>query len=151
LETLAVDSNSPVEALTGPIDSNAVELLPIKSNVDEGASVGVTARKGALASYITAVVSDNGFVEGNPFSAVIRFVTSGTNSATLISSSRLPEFGVSAESSPKTASTEYETVVGDADVEVDVHVISSKVIKGVRSKISTMYSSMCAHVTILAI
>ena len=80
----------------------------------------------------------------------MRFVTSGINSAILISSSRLPGVGVIVESTPKMALTEYEIVVGDPDVAVDMQVISSKVINGVRSKLSTMYCSMCAHVIILA-
>ena len=81
---------------------------------------------------------------------MIRFVTSGLSRATLISSSILPEVGVIVESSPNMASIENEIVVGDTDVAVAVHVVSSKLIKGVRSKLSIMYCSMCVHVIKLA-
>lgn len=72
----------------------------------------------------------------------MRLCTSGLDSATLINSSILSEFGVINESTPKTAVTVYEIVVGDVDVVVDIHDTSSKVINGVRSNISIMYCSI---------
>jgi hypothetical protein len=172
LESLVLLSYSAVDAVVGPFhptiweEGNIVEEsiidvsgllreLLAKSKVDVGIEVGgigegVAIFNGALVSYITSVVWDSGFVEGNALRAVMRFITSGLDSATLINSSIFGEVGVINESTPKTVLTVYEIVVGATDVVVNIHVTSSNVINGVRSNISIIYCSMWAHVTILA-
>ena len=142
LEPLREKSTFPVDGVDGP--------SVVSGSFDDGDGISAGAGiifKGALASYITPVVCDRGFVEGNVLSAVMRFVTSGLCSATPINSSRLPDVGVSNESTPNTAFTVYEIVVGVADVPVAIHVTSSKVMNGVRSNVSIMYCSKWAHVT----
>ena len=139
------EKGNPVE---GSIRDESGLLLALlaSSNVAVGIAVGgivdgAAIFNGALASYITPVVCDSGFVKGNALRAVMRFCTSGLKNATLINSSILTGVGVINESTPKTAFTVYEIVVGANDVAVDVHVTSSKLINGVRSNISMIYCS----------